>query len=192
MRNLIRKVISVSLVAMSSLTMGFSVFAEGKGEPDTVTAEIPFVCDEGGTVKLEPVSEGALMPETDTIAVKSGEKGYFKITYLEPGTYEYIMYQLPIDSKEINQDKSRYEVSISVYYNDEDVICASLVAKNEETKYKPESIRFENKKVVKPEPSDNTNTGTGAPIVEMCTIVACIFIFIGLTYTHRKDISNLK
>lgn len=190
MRNLIKKAISVSLIAVSSLTMGISVFAEGKGEPDTVTAEIPFSCDEGGTVKLEPVSEGAIMPETDTIAVGNGEKGSFKVTYLEPGTYEYIMYQLPIDSKDIDQDKSRYEVSVSVYYDEKDSMCASLVAKNEATKYKPESIKFENKKITPQKKTDNTNTGTGAPIVEMGAIVFCVIAFIVLMISHRKDLNN--
>lgn len=188
-----KMVLAAATSLMVILAAPATVLAEGKGQPDIMEITIPATCTESAEVKLEAVTPGAPMPESDTLKINSEKPGVFAITYYEPNTFEYKAYQINTTDSKITYDKTEYEIVVSVFYNDKGEIDGSVIVKNAESKLKASAIHFENKKVPEPTPEpqpkkkDDTHTGTGAPIMEISIMAGSLLMLLTMIIFGKKN-----
>lgn len=186
-----RKLISI----LSALIMCLTLLPSGRVFADeTISAEIPVTCTYTADIKIEAVSKDAPMPESDTLSISEKKPGKYVITYHVPGTYEYKVYQLPHKEKDVKIDDVVYEVVVTVYYDDADVLHASVVSKSSKTGAKPDKLHFDNTRPSNPSnqtnpPMNEANTGVGGENLLLkagLPITAGVLMIIGLLATRKK------
>lgn len=174
--------------------MPTAVYAEEK-----TSAEIPVTCTQGCEIKIEPVTKQAPMPDKDTVKIQANQTGNFKIDYNVPGTYEYKVYQLPHSDKQVQIDKVVYEVTITIYYTDDNVLRSSVVSKSNVTGAKPDKLHFENKRPDEKTPTpanpvQEVNTDVDGPNYLLNTVLpvsAGIVLMIILLKTKKRKKENI-
>ena len=106
----------------------------------------------------------APMPDENEVTIDENGKGQFVVKVTEPGTYDYLIYQLKGNDSRIDYDKNQYEAHLFVTSNDKDQLEYSVSVNIANTSQKPISIDFENK-VTKKESDDPS----GKPTTETST-----------------------
>lgn len=151
-----------------------------------VSVELPFTVEDiNGTVVIEAI-DGAPLPEVTEF--KDVTEGVFKISYTQPDTYYYRIYQqIPDNADTVNYDTTVYRVAVFVLSDDEGVLNAVYSISIEGKAEKQESIVFENsiprendtttentteQTTAKPETTqpDTTQTATEQATVEQTTV----------------------
>ncbi len=94
------------------------------------------------TIKTE--NSDAPMPQNDTVNVNDSGEGSFTIRITEPGTYDYLIYQIKGDDEKINYDSTVYEVHVFVISNEDNELGYSVAVNIADTDQKPEMMEFKN------------------------------------------------
>lgn len=134
--------LSVFVVPFNSLTVHAYV---------TASVEIPVSCLEISDsrthiykVMIEAENEVSPAPRNDSISVEQKGTGKFEIDINEPGTYEYRIYEIPGNEKDIKYDKNIYIVTVFVENAGEDGLKYAVSARISGSDVKPEQIVFKN------------------------------------------------
>lgn len=148
-------------VALTLALMLFPATAYAAETEQAVDAAIPVYVylnsrnsgkDETFTIKLEALDAGAPVPVSDTLAAAAVAKdaaapsGTFTIHYTVPGCYRYKVTQLPGTARRTVYDKTVYYVTVSMFYNGEDVLVWEAAARRDDpdTAEKADRIAFVN------------------------------------------------
>lgn len=100
--------------------------------------------DELFTFVLKPIN-GAPMPETDSIVIMgAGKSSFSPITFTEPETYYYTLYEVSGDKKGYIYDDTKYDVTVQVTTNDANKLAVSVYVSEQGSSLKKERIIFEN------------------------------------------------
>ena len=117
-----------------------------------VSVELPFVVENNkGTVVIEAVDDAPLPEVTE---FKDIAEGVFALSYTQPDTYRYRVYQLITDNtSDVVYDKTVYNVVVSVLSDDDGTLHTVYTISIDGDAEKQDAIAFENY-----EPADNTFT----------------------------------
>lgn len=148
---MIKKIITI--IAVIIALTGISTGAYAMNE---TTAEIPVEVKENGTVVIESV-DNAPLPDDTEMDISNGS---FIISYTEPDTYCYKIYQKKGSDKNTDYDDSVYEVIVSVLADDEGLLYSVVSVFNEGSDTKSDIASFVNTET-KGETNNGTGTGTG-------------------------------
>lgn len=117
---------------------------------EAATAEIPFDCFIGSAsdtetyrIKLEAVTEGAPVPESDILEVSIAEEK-FEVALTSPGTFMYRIYEIAGDDEGIEYDANIYTVALFVENDGDDRLSYTVVANAGDGSSKSASIKFKN------------------------------------------------
>ena len=185
--------------------------AEGFYKP--VDAVIPFVCHAGKGVESEfriqirSESVDAPLPNEDTIHVDQEGKGSFRIELTEPGTFDYLVYEIKGTDDTIIYDETRYDVHVYVTCGDDDRLEYMVAVNYADTDEKPAEVEFKND--VKNErrtteetttekttekPPTNVKTGDDTSLTLLITLCATsaagILALLGLIMLRKKNDNN--
>ena len=167
-----------------------------------VTAKIPVLCeevksDETYTYKIDgEVSEFAKVSE-ETISLKSGEKGYFEISFNYPGTYSYTVSQIAGTDEKTTYDAATYNVDVYVTETDDGVLFAQPILYKSGSDEKKAELNFKNIRQV--ETPDNgsagidktgkVNTGDSANLPMWGAIIAvcAVVLILSIALKNKKE-----
>lgn len=107
-------------------------------------ASFPVFCTESAEVVISAI-DNAPLPEKTRLTITENNPGKFSMKYTEPGVYKYHVSQEKTRSDYI-YDNTEYDVWIYVSFLDDKTMTASVVAKNNKDKAKPDRIIFQNEK----------------------------------------------
>ena len=181
--------------------------AEGFYKP--VDAVIPFICYAGDGVESEfriqirSESVGAPLPEEDTIHVDQEGQGSFRIELTEPGTFDYLVYEIEGSDEKVLYDETRYDVHVYVTCGEDDRLDYMVAVNYADTAEKPSKVEFKND--VKSEsrtteevtteqttekPPTDVKTGDDTSLtllITLCTVSASgILALLGLIMLRKK------
>ena len=147
---------------------GGSVLA-GSYDPITCTVsidclEIKNVDDFKYKIKIKP-QDNAPAPVSDELEIKEDNSGEFKVTVDEPGTYDYLIYQVVGDDKDITYDTTQYEAHLFVTSDENGKLQYQVSVNIANTAKKPIKIEFVNK-TTKGGAEDDTEATTQTPTTE--------------------------
>lgn len=131
-----------------------------------VTTQIPVSCIAEGMQDtfcyyLEGDESGAERVEATKIYLRDGEKGVFVISYLEPGTYHYLVHQESgTDSKAI-YDNTIYNVDVYVTAEENGTLSADPIIYKEGSTQKKAELEFINSKEKLMDSGKNDRPKTG-------------------------------
>jgi len=131
-----------------SVLASLSVFAEGKYTP--VDAVIPFVCyavEDAETeyrISIKAKENTSPVPDQDVIRLDEGGQGSFRICLTEPGTYDYLVYELRGEDDTIKYDDTKYDIHVFVTGDDTDKLEYTVAVNYADTDKKPEKVTFQN------------------------------------------------
>lgn len=150
---MIKKIIPVLLSFMLFIMMFVHVFAM-----ENTTAEIAFtINDSPGSVVIEAIDNAPLPEQTKLNNVTEGS---FKMTYSEPDTYKYKIYQIAGTEENIKYDENVYNVTISVMVNEDGNLYTIVTISINDDMHKPNAIIFENEKFIEQETPSKTPQDT--------------------------------
>ncbi len=95
-------------------------------------------------ITIENEDASAPMPKNDTVEVNESGEGSFAITITEPGTYDYLVYQIEGDDDSITYDNTVYEVHVAVINDDKGELIYTVAVNIANTDQKPEKLSFRN------------------------------------------------
>lgn len=129
----------------------FSVHTEASSVYAPVTAKIPFECKKPDSDKempyiivLDTVSANAPKPDVNSLTLKGGQNGNFKITVTEPGTYIYRISQKKGSVEKAIYDEKEYDVYLYVINDDRKELSYTLSVVEKNTDIKPDDVVFAN------------------------------------------------
>ena len=149
-------ILFVSFVALFLL---LSVRTKADGNYSSVLVKIPFQCEKISGEKdipylitLNAISEGAPDPNVNQISLGGGEKGSFKISVTEPGTFAYRMKQKKGTVEKAVYDEKEYDVYLYVVNDGEKDLSCSVSVVSVDGKKIPntDEIIFQN--ILEPDP----------------------------------------
>ena len=132
----------------------------------TVTARIPVVCEEVDSeetfhyqLKGSP-SQYEEIEQTE-LELKSGEKGYFQISYHYPGTYHYTVSQIAGTDKKTTYDNTEYQVDVYVTESENGELFAQPILYLKGEDEKKAELAFKNTRETEKGSSNTPNTAKG-------------------------------
>ena len=134
MRTSARFLTATAIIAFAMLAM----FATPSAYADTADGAIEVTATEPCAVEIVGVSENAGAYSTQG---EVNGKAAFTITLDEPGTYEYVLRQVPLNGMEV-YDSTEYNVWVTAYY-DGDSMLATVTGGIKGTDDKPDAFKFE-------------------------------------------------
>ena len=147
-KSLLKAITAAASLCAVLLFIVFPVAAEFKYTP--ITAEIPVSLERAGIanendyeIVIESLTEGAPMPETDTITFLRGTR-IFEISIEEPGTYEYKIFERAGSNNKIVYDSTEYTITLFVTQDDNGVLDYKVILSNGSL-FKPSAVAFVNK-----------------------------------------------
>ena len=192
--------------------------ASAEGYYTPVDAVIPFVChaEEGVEsefrIQIQTESAGAPLPDTDTVRINQKGQGSFRIELTEPGTFDYLVYEIKGTDEKISYDETRYDVHVYVTSNGDERLEYMVAVNYADTDEKPTEVEFKNDVKGKTRPSEDptteetttegttekppTDVKTGDDtsltlLITLCTVSASgILAIIGLILIRRKRSSK--
>ena len=126
----------------------WDIHAEGYYTP--VDATISFVCNaEEGVesdfqIQIRSESFGAPLPDEDSIHIDQRGQGTFHIVLTEPGTFDYLVYEIEGADETVRYDKTRYDIHVYVTSTEEDRLEYMVAVNYENTDEKPAKVEFIN------------------------------------------------
>ena len=167
-----KKVMKVMTMVMLFLTLmsaavcnPVSVEASDTAEK-TVTARIPVVCEKVDSeetfhyqLKGSP-SQYEEIEQTE-LELKSGEKGYFQISYHYPGTYHYTVSQIAGTDKKTTYDNTEYQVDVYVTESENGELFAQPILYLKGEDEKKAELAFKNTRETEKGSSNTPNTAKG-------------------------------
>lgn len=100
--------------------------------------------DESFTFVLKPIND-APMPENDSIVIMgAGKSSFSPITFTEPETYYYTLYEVSGNKEGYIYDDTIYDVTAQVTTNDMNKLAVSVYVSKQGSSLKKERIIFEN------------------------------------------------
>lgn len=176
---------TIAVVLMIISVFSTQVFAMAE-----TSAEIPFVVKNfNSTVVIQTTDDDAPMP--DITAYSHATEGVFKITYSEPETYHYRVFQIEGADNAVIYDKTVYNVIVSVLTNDDGELYTVVTISVDDSNEKRDSVIFENKTEdeditgTPPETGDNNKIILWSSIV--CLSAAGIIIVILAKRRNHTD-----
>lgn len=168
---------------------------DGDEPVKSVTAKIPVYCEESKseetfTFKLEgELSEFAKI-ENEELKLKSGEKGYFEITFTYPGNYLYSAAQIAGSDSKTTYDNTTYQIDVYVTEAEDGTLSATPVLYKKGSDAKVAELNFKNIKEI-PETNakgtDPAKTGDKNHVIIWAgIIVAYGIILVILTILRNK------
>ena len=126
----------------------------------SVIAKIPVSCakiDSEETFEYQLKGEPSEFEkiETTELKLKSGEKGYFQISYCYPGNYHYIISQKAGADKKTTYDTAEYQVDVCVTEDKDGKLFAQPILYQEGSEEKKAELKFYN--IIKKENQNKTN-----------------------------------
>lgn len=161
-------------------------------------AAFPVLCTETAEVQLSAI-DNAPLPEKTRLSITESSPGEYRMKYSEPGIYKYHVIQEKTRSDYI-YDNTEYDVWIYVYFlEDNKTMAASVVAKNNKDRAKPDRIVFRNEKKKeekktepketvtpeKPVKGNDVSTGVGGNDVVKASLI--LFAGFALLIKIRKE-----
>ena len=132
----------------------------------TVTARIPVVCEKVDSeetfhyqLKGSP-SQYEEIEQTE-LELKSGEKGYFQISYHYPGTYHYTVSQIAGTDKKTTYDNTEYQVDVYVTESENGELFAQPILYLKGEDEKKAELAFKNTRETEKGSSNTPNTAKG-------------------------------
>lgn len=125
-----------------------------------ITAKIPVAVekvesDEAYTFKITGGESEYELIKEDTISLKSGEKGFFEISFDYPGTYSYTVSQVAGTDDKTTYDNTTYNVDIYVTESEDGALFAQPVCYVDGSDEKKAELTFKNvKEAVTPDDPD--------------------------------------
>lgn len=115
----------------------------------SITAQIPVSCEKTDTKEVFHYNLTYTAPakeqiENAELTLKSGEKGYFRITYNNPGTYHYTVSQTTGTDKATTYDTTVYHVDTYVTEAEDGSLSVEPVLYKEGAEEKKEELTFQN------------------------------------------------
>ena len=167
-----KKVMKVMTMVMLFLTLmsaavcnPVSVEASDTAEK-TVTARIPVVCekvDSEETFRYQLKGSPSQYEEIEQteLELKSGEKGYFQISYHYPGTYYYTVSQIAGTDKKTTYDNTEYQVDVYVTESENGELFAQPILYLKGEDEKKAELAFKNTRETEKGSSNTPNTAKG-------------------------------
>ena len=164
-----KNVIAITILVMTLLSAvvcnPVSVEASETAEK-TVTARIPVVCEKVDSeetfhyqLKGSP-SQYEEIEQTE-LELKSGEKGYFQISYHYPGTYHYTVSQIAGTDKKTTYDNTEYQVDVYVTESENGELFAQPILYLKGEDGKKAELAFKNTRETEKGSSNTPNTAKG-------------------------------
>lgn len=160
-KKLLGMILPVVLVILSSIPVLAS-------NTSTITAKIPVECsDVGGTFVIEPQGL-APMPTKESITVADKGEGSFTVTFDQPDNYSYVIKQIAGNKSGVTYDKSVYNVTVHVIYDEKEMLKAELEIRKKDAELKSESAKYDNvskkndKKSTAKRTGGSSGTGSGS------------------------------
>ena len=164
-----KNVIAITILVMTLLSAvvcnPVSVEASDTAEK-TVTARIPVVCEKVDSeetfhyqLKGSP-SQYEEIEQTE-LELKSGEKGYFQISYHYPGTYHYTVSQMAGTDKKTTYDNTEYQVDVYVTESENGELFAQPILYLKGEDGKKAELAFKNTRETEKGSSNTPNTAKG-------------------------------
>ena len=161
-----KNVIAITILVMTLLSAvvcnPVSVEASDTAEK-TVTARIPVVCEKVDSeetfhyqLKGSP-SQYEEIEQTE-LELKSGEKGYFQISYHYPGTYHYTVSQMAGTDKKTTYDNTEYQVDVYVTESENGELFAQPILYLKGEDGKKAELAFKNTRETEKGSSNTPNT----------------------------------
>ena len=146
-------VITILVMTLLSAAVCNSISVEAAEHTEkSVTVSIPVSCEKVDSeetfqyqIKGAP-SEFEEIIQTE-LGLKSGEKGYFQISYSYPGTYYYTVSQIAGADKKTTYDSTEYQVDVCVIENEEGKLFAQPILYLQGSDEKKAELVFKNKTV---------------------------------------------
>lgn len=165
-----KNVIAITILVMTLLSAAVcnpvSVEASDTAEK-TVTARIPVVCEKVDSeetfhyqLKGSP-SQYEEIEQTE-LELKSGEKGYFQISYHYPGTYHYTVSQIAGTDKKTTYDNTEYQVDVYVTESENGELFAQPILYLKDEDGKKEELAFKNTRETEKGSSNTPDTAKGS------------------------------
>ena len=161
-----KNVIAITILVMTLLSAAVcnSISVEAAEHTEkSVTVSIPVSCEKVDSeetfqyqIKGAP-SEFEEIIQTE-LGLKSGEKGYFQISYSYPGTYYYTVSQIAGADKKTTYDSTEYQVDVCVIENEEGKLFAQPILYLQGSDEKKAELVFKNtREAEKPSQKDEAN-----------------------------------
>ena len=142
-----KNIFSDILSVLMSLYFLLAPFCLSVSAEETIKAEIPVYSNTKTTVKIDAVTKNAPLPANTQIVLDNNNfSNTIAINYSTTGVYEYNVYQLKSEDKNIIIDETVYRIEVYVMVDSNNKMYLSIVAKNNKTGEKPDKIYFNNKK----------------------------------------------
>ena len=192
------------------MVMGFLCVFVGKSyvlaqfQYKPVDAHITFDCKkiigvEGNIYQISIKSETstAPVPEKDTVTVNNEGKGEFVLRLTEPGTYDYLLYQVKGSDENIKYDDTKYDVHVCVFSDADGKLSYSVAVNIADTDDKPESVEFKNavagdtrttEAPPKIDPPDRKNVKTGDSSMVILMMIIAMMSLAGITVIVEKKL----
>ena len=162
MRTKLNKMILAALLCLLGVFLGGKAsFAAFRYTP--LEAEVHFKClDVEGLdtanyeIVIEPKDATTPVPDEDRLTVNESGEGIFKMTITEPGTYEYLLYQVEGTQDRVKYDGSKYNVQVFVTTDDNKQLIYSVAASYADSGEKPSEIAFQNEYIAEEETTEAT------------------------------------
>ena len=148
------------LIVAFLMVMGFlcvfsgNITANASFQYKPVEARIAFDCkkidgmdDNVYQISIKSDDANAPVPKNDTVIVNDSGKGEFVLTLTEPGTYEYLLYQVKGSDEKISYDETQYDVYVLVESDENGVLTYMVSVTIADTDDKPENVIFQNDNV---------------------------------------------
>lgn len=169
--------ISLLVCGFLCFSVSHTVYAENIYEP--VDAVIIFKCADVEQIEnnryqitIRNEDSSAPLPKNDTVNVNDSGEGSFEIHITEPGTYDYLVYQIKGEDEKVNYDSTVYEVHVFVISNDNNELGYSVAVNVADTDRKPAIMEFENMAAdVKDDTEDVTEEITEVPTEDTTEII---------------------
>ena len=164
-----KNVIAITILVMTLLSAAVcnSISVEAaEHTKKSVTVSIPVSCEKVDSeetfqyqIKGAP-SEFEEIIQTE-LGLKSGEKGYFQISYSYPGTYYYTVSQIAGADKKTTYDSTEYQVDVCVIENEEGKLFAQPILYLQGSDEKKAELVFKNTREVEKPSQNNPDTAKG-------------------------------
>lgn len=164
-----KNVIAITILIMTLLSAAVcnSISVEAAEHTEkSVTVSIPVSCEKVDSeetfqyqIKGAP-SEFEEIIQTE-LGLKSGEKGYFQISYSYPGTYYYTVSQIAGADKKTTYDSTEYQVDVCVIENEEGKLFAQPILYLQGSDEKKAELVFKNTRKVEKPSQNNPDTVKG-------------------------------
>ena len=143
------RIICLLICGFLCFSVSHTVYARDGYTP--VDAVIVFKCTDVEQVEnnqyqitIRNENSAAPLPDNDTVNINDSGEGSFKIRITEPGTYDYLVYQIKGDDENVNYDNTIYEVHVFVVSNEDNELQYSVAVNIADTDRKPETVEFKN------------------------------------------------